>query len=127
MAELEFSAKIFQAGRLSAGRASAGRPRLAAARAEEAAQQAGALLGQHAAGHLRAPVAGGLVEELGAVHDGPALHPRFDWTLEEGMVVTIEPGVYVPGIGGVRIEDDIVVTRDGCDMLTTARRELEVV
>ena len=62
-----------------------------------------------------------------AVHDGPALHPRFDWTLEEGMVVTIEPGIYVPGTGGVRIEDDVVVTRDGCELLTTARRELDVV
>src|SRR5438067_826393 len=62
-----------------------------------------------------------------AVHDGPALHPRFDWTLEAGMVVTIEPGIYVPGIGGVRIEDDVVVTRDGRELLTTARRELQVV
>ncbi len=58
-----------------------------------------------------------------AVHDGPALHPRHDWTLEEGMVVTIEPGIYVPGLGGVRIEDDIVVTRDGYELLTTAKKD----
>ncbi|HUR68495.1 MAG TPA: Xaa-Pro peptidase family protein [Candidatus Thermoplasmatota archaeon] len=58
-----------------------------------------------------------------AVHDGPALHPRMDWTLEENMVVTIEPGIYVPGIGGVRIEDDIVVTRSGFDLLTHAKRD----
>ena len=62
-----------------------------------------------------------------AVHDGPALSPRFDWTLEEGMVVTIEPGIYVPGLGGVRIEDDFVITRDGCKPLTHARRDNPVV
>jgi Xaa-Pro aminopeptidase len=43
------------------------------------------------------------------------------------MVVTVEPGVYVPGWGGVRIEDDVVVEADGGRLLTGARRELQVV
>lgn len=62
-----------------------------------------------------------------AVHDGPALSPRMDWTLEEGMVVTIEPGIYVPGLGGVRIEDDAVVTRGGYELLTHAKKDDPVV
>ncbi len=50
-----------------------------------------------------------------------------DERLRPGMVVTIEPGVYVPGEGGVRLEDDVLVTEDGCIVLTQAPRELYVV
>lgn len=68
----------------------------------------------------------GLGHGLGLqVHDGgPVLSPRGSGTLEVGMVVTVEPGAYVEGYGGVRIEDDVVVTKSGCRQLTNAKREL---
>lgn len=58
------------------------------------------------------------------VHDGPGLSPSSDVVLKEGMVFTVEPGVYVPGEAGVRIEEDIVVTSQGCRRLTAADRSL---
>jgi len=47
--------------------------------------------------------------------------------LAAGMVVTVEPGVYVPGLGGVRIEDLVAVTQDGPDVLNTLPKALQVV
>ena len=41
------------------------------------------------------------------------------------MVVTVEPGIYLPGFGGVRIEDDVLVTKDGCQILTTVGKQWE--
>lgn len=57
-------------------------------------------------------------------HEDPSLDPGGTAILEEGMVITIEPGVYVPGWGGVRIEDDVLVEAGGCRMLTHAHRGL---
>lgn len=58
------------------------------------------------------------------VHEKPAISPRSDMTVQEGMVFTIEPGIYIPGIGGVRIEDTVVVLADGCRVLTQVPKEL---
>jgi Xaa-Pro dipeptidase len=61
------------------------------------------------------------------VHEDPSLDPGSATVLEAGMTFTIEPGVYIPGWGGVRIEDDVVVERSGCRVLTGADRSLRVV
>jgi Xaa-Pro dipeptidase len=67
----------------------------------------------------------GIGHSLGlAAHDGSGLSPMLDFKLEKNMVFTIEPGVYIPGYGGVRIEDDVVVKKGGYEMLTTAGRDL---
>ena len=58
------------------------------------------------------------------VHDHPALSSNYDFPLKENMVVTVEPGIYIPKVGGVRIEDDVVVKKDGFELITTAPREL---
>ncbi len=58
------------------------------------------------------------------VHDNVALTKEVDVNLEENMVFTVEPGIYIPGYGGVRIEEDVRVTKDGVEILTTATREL---
>jgi Xaa-Pro dipeptidase len=60
-------------------------------------------------------------------HEDPSLDPASDTVLEAGMVFTIEPGIYIPLWGGVRIEDDVVVEGAGCRVLTKADRNLQVV
>ncbi len=61
------------------------------------------------------------------VHEAPQIMRGNDIVLEPGMVFTIEPGLYLPGRRGVRIEDDVVVTAAGVESLTTFPRELSVV
>jgi Xaa-Pro aminopeptidase len=70
----------------------------------------------------------GLGHGVGAeVHEGPRLSQRSDATLEAGQVVTVEPGIYVPGAIGVRIEDLVVVTDEGAEVLTGLPKHLQVV
>lgn len=58
------------------------------------------------------------------VHEAPGLSSRSDVVLQEGMVVTVEPGIYVPNVGGCRIEDDIIVTKEGNKSLNDSPKEL---
>ncbi|WP_117160680.1 Xaa-Pro peptidase family protein [Paraliobacillus sp. X-1268] len=58
------------------------------------------------------------------VHESPGLSFRSSEILEEGMIVTVEPGIYVPNVGGCRIEDDIIVTKDGNKRLNHSTKEL---
>lgn len=59
-----------------------------------------------------------------AVHEAPRLSTESPDTLEVGMVITIEPGIYLPGVGGVRIEDLAVVREDGVELLTAFPKDL---
>lgn len=62
-----------------------------------------------------------------SVHEYPSLTETNQLILEEGMVYTIEPGIYVPNVAGVRIEDDIYITADGAKVLTKFPKELQVI
>ena len=69
----------------------------------------------------------GLGHGLGLfVHDPGALRAQCMDVLQPGMAMTIEPGIYLPGIGGVRIEDVVVVGARGCEVLTGSPKELRV-
>jgi Xaa-Pro aminopeptidase len=57
------------------------------------------------------------------VHEAPRVRANSEDTLESGMVITVEPGIYLPDWGGIRIEDDILVTHDGYRLLSSLPRE----
>ncbi|MDB2686287.1 Xaa-Pro peptidase family protein [Mariniblastus sp.] len=59
------------------------------------------------------------------IHEKPFLSPSSDAILTAGMVLTVEPGIYLPGIAGVRIEDDVLVTDSGCEVLSNLPKDLE--
>ena len=70
----------------------------------------------------------GLGHSIGLeTHEPPALNPKNNTTLQPGMVVTVEPGIYIPGWGGVRIEDMVLVTESGAMRLTQSSRELIII
>lgn len=60
-----------------------------------------------------------------AVHEEPRISPRATGVAEEGMVFTIEPGIYIPEWGGVRLEDLVLVTSGGCEKLTFLPKEIK--
>ncbi len=84
-----------------------------------------------ARGHIEAAGYGkffghGLGHGIGRqVHEAPGFSPSRQGTLAAGMVVTVEPGIYLPELGGVRIEDDVLVTKDGCEVLSTLPKDFE--
>ncbi len=60
------------------------------------------------------------------VHEEPRLSKLSDTVLQPGMVVTVEPGIYIPGFGGVRIEDDVLITENGIRVLTHSSKQFTI-
>ncbi|MGL4382175.1 MAG: M24 family metallopeptidase, partial [Bacilli bacterium] len=58
------------------------------------------------------------------IHEYPYINQKAQTILEPNMIITIEPGIYIEGLGGVRIEDDILVTSDGYEILNQSPKQL---
>ena len=100
----------------------AGRPGMAARELDAAARDyiTKARMG-HRFGH-------GLGHGVGIdIHEAPSINPKSTLSIQPGMVFTIEPGIYIPGWGGVRIEDMVIITRDGHTALTSLAKDMEEV
>jgi Xaa-Pro aminopeptidase len=61
------------------------------------------------------------------IHEAPRLRKGAEDPLRAGMVITVEPGIYLPDWGGIRIEDDVLVTPDGREVLTRVPKAFETV
>lgn len=61
------------------------------------------------------------------IHEDPFMSARCEYKLETGNVITVEPGIYIPGWGGIRIEDTVIVKDDGCEILTRSSKELIII
>ena len=61
------------------------------------------------------------------IHESPRIRKQSETLLQPGMIVTVEPGIYLPDWGGIRIEDDVLVTADGCEILTHLPKTLDAV
>ena len=59
------------------------------------------------------------------IHEWPRFAPTSEDVLKPGMILTVEPGIYFPNWGGVRIEDDVLITKDGCEVLSSVPKEFE--
>ena len=58
------------------------------------------------------------------IHEAPTASPTCENVLEDGMIVTVEPGIYIEGEFGVRIEDFVVIRENGCENMTRAEKSL---
>ena len=61
------------------------------------------------------------------IHEEPRLSPREEKIIEPGMIITVEPGIYIPNWGGVRIEDIVLVTKNGVEVLTQAQKQFIII
>ena len=61
------------------------------------------------------------------IHEIPIVSPKMDFVLKEKMVITNEPGIYIPGKFGIRIEDTVLIGKDSCECLTKSSKEYTIV